>query len=54
MGYPERDKSVPPSRRGKPEDIAEAAISLASDYADYVTGQTIAVDGGVMAPPRIP
>ena len=50
---PEREaainKTIPLSRRGKPEDVAGAAIYLASDYADYVTGETILVDGGIMA-----
>ncbi len=55
---PEREaeiiKVVPLARRGKPEDVAGAAIYLASDYADYVTGQTIVVDGGIMATSRLP
>jgi len=55
---PEREKeiikSVPLSRRGNPEDVAGAAIYLASDYADYVTGQTLVVDGGIMATSRVP
>lgn len=33
-------------RLGTPEDIANAAVSLASDAAAYVTGQLISVDGG--------
>jgi 3-oxoacyl-[acyl-carrier protein] reductase len=33
-------------RYGKPEDIAHAVWFLASRYADYITGQIIAVDGG--------
>ena len=40
-------KRVPLQRPGKPEDIAGAAIYLASDAADYVTGLTIIVDGGL-------
>lgn len=40
-------KRVPLQRPGKPEDIAGAAIYLASDAADYVTGMTIIVDGGL-------
>ncbi|MFQ5478749.1 MAG: glucose 1-dehydrogenase [Candidatus Binatia bacterium] len=36
----------PIERPGKAEDIAKAALWLASDGADYVTGQAIAVDGG--------
>ena len=37
---------IPLNRLGKPEDIAHAAVFLASDYSDYITGQTIYVDGG--------
>jgi len=38
---------VPYKRIGEPEDIAQAAIWLASDAADYVTGATLFVDGGM-------
>lgn len=37
---------IPWSRMGTPEDIANAVVFLASDKADYITGQTIIVDGG--------
>ena len=39
-------KRIPQARTGKPEDIAYAALFLASDEANYITGQTITVDGG--------
>lgn len=35
-------------RMGKPEEVANVALFLASDAASWVTGQTIAVDGGQM------
>jgi glucose 1-dehydrogenase len=38
---------VPYKRIGEPEDIARAAVWLASDAADYVTGATLFVDGGM-------
>jgi NAD(P)-dependent dehydrogenase (short-subunit alcohol dehydrogenase family) len=37
---------IPMVRWGKPEEIAEAALFLASDKSDYITGQAINVDGG--------
>ncbi len=41
-------KSIPLSRLGKPEDVAETVLFLASDAANYITGQTINVDGGMV------
>jgi len=38
---------VPYKRTGEPDDIAQAAVWLASDAADYVTGATLFVDGGM-------
>lgn len=38
---------VPYKRIGEPEDIARAAVWLASDAADYVVGTTLFVDGGM-------
>ena len=38
---------VPLRRLGKPEEIADAIVWLASERAAYITGQTILVDGGV-------
>ncbi len=38
--------NIPLNRIGKPEDIANAALFLASNNADYITGITLFVDGG--------
>ena len=38
--------TIPSKRVGRPEDIAKAALFLASDMSDYITGQTLMVDGG--------
>jgi NAD(P)-dependent dehydrogenase (short-subunit alcohol dehydrogenase family) len=40
---------IPLGRFGEPEDVAKAALFLASDDARYVTGHTLAVDGGYLA-----
>lgn len=39
---------TPLARMGRPEDIANAVLFLASDEASYITGQTIAVTGGLV------
>ena len=38
---------IPDGRIGEPEDVARAAVWLASDLSDYITGATIFVDGGM-------
>jgi glucose 1-dehydrogenase len=40
-------KLIPYQRVGKPDDIARAAVWLASDDSDYVTGISLFVDGGM-------
>jgi NAD(P)-dependent dehydrogenase (short-subunit alcohol dehydrogenase family) len=43
-----REAETPLRRLGQPEDIAGAAVLLASKAGAFITGQTIVVDGGVM------
>jgi 3-oxoacyl-[acyl-carrier protein] reductase len=45
-GGPEQLKRIPLGRLGRPEEIAEACVFLASDASSYVTGDTIRVMGG--------
>jgi NAD(P)-dependent dehydrogenase (short-subunit alcohol dehydrogenase family) len=45
-----RIDAIPIGRLGAPEDMAEAAVYLASSGAAYTTGITIFVDGGIMLP----
>jgi len=40
-------KIIPLRRLGKPEDVAYAAVFLASDEAEYITGQVLSVNGGL-------
>ena len=52
-GTPERKaglvSGVPLQRMGKPEEIAELIVFLASDKASFTTGATFAADGGKTA-----
>lgn len=41
------EKTVPWKRLGEPDEIAAAILFLVSDEADYITGQTLSVNGGV-------
>jgi len=41
-------EAIPLSRMGRPEDIANAVVYLASDKAAYITGQVLNVDGGMV------
>lgn len=43
----ELKKQIPLGRFGEPEEVAQLALFLASDKADYITGQIIAVNGGM-------
>ncbi|MES2141984.1 MAG: 3-oxoacyl-ACP reductase FabG [Pseudomonadota bacterium] len=41
-------KKIPAGRLGEPIDIAHACVFLASSWADYITGQTLHVNGGMV------
>ena len=41
-------QSIPVKRAGKPEDVANAVLFLASDMSSYITGQVLNVDGGMV------
>ena len=45
-GAPEQLKAIPLGRLGRPEDIADACVFLASDASAYITGDAIRVMGG--------
>ena len=47
-GYLEcQSARIPAGRKGDPAELAAAVVFLASDAAGYITGQTLAVDGGM-------
>jgi 3-oxoacyl-[acyl-carrier protein] reductase len=41
-------EKIPAGRLGKPTDIAQACVFLVSPWADYITGQTLHVNGGML------
>ena len=41
---------IPMKKLGKPSDIAKLALFLASDDANYITGQVYGVNGGFLMP----
>ncbi|HVB82113.1 MAG TPA: SDR family oxidoreductase [Candidatus Binataceae bacterium] len=45
--YNDLVKLIPYNRIGEPDEIGRVAAWLASDYADYITGQSLFVDGGM-------
>ena len=40
-------KAIPAGRMGKVQDISNTVLFLASEEAEYITGQVISVDGGM-------
>jgi 2-keto-3-deoxy-L-fuconate dehydrogenase len=42
-------KGIPLGRLGKPEDVANLALFLASDESSFITGALIVIDGGITA-----
>jgi 3-oxoacyl-[acyl-carrier protein] reductase len=44
------EASIPFKRLGTPEDVANAALFFASEEAGYITGQSLAIDGGQVLP----
>lgn len=46
--YQKNFENIRMKRLGKPEDIANAALFLASDLSEYVTGQVLGVDGAML------
>jgi glucose 1-dehydrogenase len=49
--YADLMRLIPYKRIGEPQDIAQVAVFLASDMADYISGVTIFVDGGMTCYP---
>jgi NAD(P)-dependent dehydrogenase (short-subunit alcohol dehydrogenase family) len=43
----DRAKSIPLRRPGYPRDVANAVVFLASEEADYITGETVSITGGL-------
>jgi NAD(P)-dependent dehydrogenase (short-subunit alcohol dehydrogenase family) len=46
-------RGIPAKRWGKAKDVAAACVYLASPASDYVTGQCLVVDGGILGGPPI-
>jgi NAD(P)-dependent dehydrogenase (short-subunit alcohol dehydrogenase family) len=50
-GEEELASAMPLGRLGEPDDVAHAALFLASDYASWITGHTLVIDGGWLVRP---
>lgn len=46
--YKQREQAIAMQRVGKAQDVANTVLFLASDLSDYMTGQTLGVDGGML------
>jgi glucose 1-dehydrogenase len=42
------EQNIPWGRAGRPEEVADLAVYLCSDKADYITGTIVTIDGGLM------
>lgn len=51
MAYPVPENAAPVGRIGRPEDVAQAVVFLASDMSNYITGCVIDVNGGIFMTP---
>jgi glucose 1-dehydrogenase len=47
-------KRIPVGRVGQAEDIANAAVFLASDESSFITGTTLLIDGGITCSTNMP
>ena len=50
LGWTKRSHDIPLGRLGAPNDVGMACLFLASSLSDYITGQTIDVNGGMFMP----
>lgn len=41
------ERNIPMDRAGRPEEVGDLAVFLASDKASYITGARIVIDGGL-------